>query len=159
MEILRVHRSMNFEKWINYYNYNIEIFHCPKKFPWPHSHSQPQETTVLVSIIQFKLSVLEVHVNLIIEYVCFCVLFVYAISCNIIILRFIHIVSYVDSSFLLLLISTPLFTHLSIYEQYRLFTVVTMMNKTAVNICIQIVVWTCLFSWVNIKEWNCWVIW
>ena len=34
------------------------------------------------------------------------------------------------------------------------------MNKSAVNICVQVFVWLCLqLSWVNAKEHACWIEW
>lgn len=66
----------------------------------------------------------------------FVLLFACALSCNTVILRFLYAVAYVHSSFLFIADYHHIVYPLTYLWAYRLFLVVTTMNKTAVNICV-----------------------
>ena len=52
-----------------------------------------------------------------------------------------------------------LFIHTLTEGHLTCFQVKEIMNKAAVNICVEVFVWTCFqHVWVNTKEHNCWVI-
>lgn len=93
-----------------HYNYNIENFYHPKKFPCAplqlSSSLQPwlPETTDLLSIT-IILDFLYFHINEIIKYVFFCF---YYLSLNIVHLKLIHVVEIICTLFLFLLIHMPL---------------------------------------------------
>lgn len=51
-------------------------------------------------------------------------------------------------------IYSPLEGHLGCFQSC------TIINKDAINVHVQVLVWTCFqLLQVNIKEWDCWVLW
>ena len=80
---------------------------------------------------------------------------------NTVFVRFYYIVR-IDCSFCTIFHywDVPQFTHSPTENQPGCFQVWVVVNKSAVDICVQVLVWTCFqLLLVNNKKCNCWIVW
>lgn len=126
----------------HFHSHDIEHFHHPKKFPCaplpsvPCLHTQPLATTYLISapiVLPFP----EGHSNSIIQYVA---REIWLLMLSMMLLQFIHVVSYLCSSFLycwVVFCCMDVSQHVFLLSNDGTFSVLTNRNKSTVSVGVQ----------------------
>lgn len=102
---VQVYKPMNFDQWTRWYNHqqdqNTEHFYCPPKFLHGLLQAIPSLLSVspgnYYSFCYYSLLFLKFHINMNRQYVVF---YIYLLSVRGMLLRYIHVVTYISSLFL-----------------------------------------------------------